>query len=750
MKNKPIIKKIIFSIICLLVFLSNNNGQTTNYKNNNLCYAKNYYEPFSNIDFNKSNDKITSPYLCKQEIVYIDTLNNFKLLKKNRHKLKLEDIIPDYSPFTENHYSSPKPHKRHAWRIKSGDKLKKKYTREFAKFETKNLQDLFLTIRNNKAEIYLPDLKSCSRYFKYRKDGLCLEFISFKDYKSDSIYYTKPARRNGACIFNGMVKKPLYKKDIKKLIKKQKKIKGKTSLLINFGNIPAKFLNDIYQINLIILKKNRIADIVHFVTVTGDYFYYPIFTKTLPYSFNINDVVNPYKPQYDTLIHKIYFKRNSCIIDTGSVNYIKTRLNKKGYKPLFAKITSFASVEGTEERNKILFKKRADNLKKIINEEIADSIPIKTFSKENWNLFNRQVSHTKYKFLRNSTKKSIKKFLLLDKNLTYFDKQLKKQRYVNLYYVSKEIVTEEKEIKYALDNYISLFNKINKEKLNSLSREKTKLSDIQHYIFKKITEGKIGMDALDTLPTMFIINKYKNQKKAFWKLERDKLNFELANDTALTTNDKYIRLKKLIRIKGVDMSKIINYYIMNVSSEYRNKLKSPEPINKKFLKKYKRNLTKAERENKIHDINKLRLFYHIKKLTIEYKKNPYSQFTSSMSSIKYICKYFSNTKINENDRYKAALFLSLLHKNEYAFKILKSICLNGTKNKSIIRNFIILFFRSDNSLTDKLQLLSDFSPFLTQEEWCGLFTDKRNRIDFQIMDNRYIRDYYFDRCGCKK
>lgn len=715
-------KHILFFIVFNLIFLSHNNAQ-------NITAEKKSAEQVDTIT--KSN--------LHEKYYFSDSAYN----EENP-----EGILSILSSFgTRNHFKAPKPHRYHAWRIKSGKKIKAKDRKIYNRFAGSCLSNIMLSMQNDSISVYFPNTTNFRKLFKNRKDGLCLEFITFKDYKSDSVYYTKPARRNGACIFNGTVPKPIYKKEIYNLIRKQKKNKRNKELIINFGDVPKKLSNDLLDINLIVLKKNRIIDIIHFLHINGDYLYYPIYADTIPYSFHIRDIDNPHKPDNKTLRYKINFERDKTIIDTVSINRIKKGLNTKGYKPLYGSINSYASIEGTEEHNKILFKQRAKNLIKIINEDVVDSFPMHVNTEENWKLFNQQITNTKYKFLKNSTNDFVKRFLLLDQPLIDLDKQLKQQRYVSLQIVLREIVTEKKQIRYALKNYMSIFNENNKKTFHLIDNsDRIQLSDLQHFIFKKIIENKIGMDALDTLPTIFAINKYKNQEIAFWQLEIDKLSFELVYNKSLTLNGKYELLKKLSKINGVDPLITINYYIMTVANKYRNQLKSPATINEKFNKRYKKKLEKAEKKIHIPYIKNLRLFYHINKLNYEYKKDNFSQFKRCKSSLKYVYNYFSDTAINENYRFDACKFFVLLHKYKYASKIINNICVNGTTNKEIIHYYSILYFHEAHRLIGSCKFLFDLSTILNKKEWCELFTGK-NRINLQIMDYSLIRDFILINAG---
>lgn len=481
--------------------------------------SKGHYKNIIHPEFNITS--ISVSYNSKTQALYA-----VQTFGKTYRKLDNQDIKSSV-PKPENNfaYVAPKLHKKHAWGIKSGVNAKSK--ERYQKLKQTYLSDLKLLVRNDSIYIQFASLNSSRLFFQDKKDGLTLEFIPFKHYTSDSVYYTRPSRRNGACIFNGFVKKPLYKKELYDLIKQQRKSRKSQNLIINFGKIPANIQNDLFEINLLVLDNNQILDNISFKHLQGNLLFYQVKADTIPVTFQVRDTELNYKPDYDTLIYKVHFERDETNTDYSDLKKMLQQIDQKRYKPYYGIVTSFASVEGTVDHNIELYQQRAQNMINVIKSELKDSFQLFVNTKENWELFYKQINHTKYEFLSDTSMEYTKRFLSLNQPLIDLNKELKQQRYVNLYLVLKEVITEKTHIDYAINNYYKTFNAASKKyALSNIDKEK--LSNLQHYIFNKVLEGKIDWNALDTLPISLNLKKYNSTKQSFRQLEIDFMMFNLA------------------------------------------------------------------------------------------------------------------------------------------------------------------------------------------------------------------------------
>jgi len=217
---------------------------------------------------------------------------------------KIIDLFPEFDTRldfeNEFMYEQPKTHRRHAWKIRSGKDIKITDMRRSERLKSISFKDLSIHRNSDSMVIRFAPLRSISHIFRNKKDGLALEFITFEDYFSDSVYFTKPALRNNTCIFNGYVTKPRYKKEITLIAKSQ--LAGRQGdFFVYSETIPEKIKNFPFQVNLLVLNNNRIIDRIHFRTRIGGFIDFPVHTDTIPYDYAIKDVNLAFHPQRYTL-----------------------------------------------------------------------------------------------------------------------------------------------------------------------------------------------------------------------------------------------------------------------------------------------------------------------------------------------------------------------------------------------------------------------------------------------------------------
>ena len=700
--------------------------------------SKGHYKNIIHPDFNITG--ISVSYNSKTQALYAVQTFGKTDRKLDNQAIKSSVLKPE----NNSAYIVPKPHKKHAWGIKSGDNIKNK--ERYQKLKQMYLSDLKLLVRNDSIYIQFSSLNSSRLFFQDKKDGLTLEFIPFKHYTSDSIYYTRHSRRNGACIFNGFVKKPLYKKELYDLIKQQRKLRKSQSLIINFGKVPEYIQNELSEINLLVLDKNQIIDNISFKHLQGNLLFYQVKADTIPVKFQVRDSEFSYKPDYDTLIYKVHFERDETNTDYSELKKMLQQIDQKRYKPYYGIVTSFASVEGAVDHNIELYQQRAQNMINVIKSELKDSFQLFINTKENWALFHKQINNTKYEFLSDTSIEYIRRFLSLNQPLIDLDKELKQQRYVNLYLVLKEVITEKTYINYAINDYYRTFKTAN-EKYSLSNMDKKKLSNLQHYIFNKVLEGKIGWHTLDTLPISFNLGKYNSTKQSFRQLEIDFMMFNLAYNKKLTDKTKYLYYKQLANINGTDPIVSLNYFIMSIDKRYSKIATYIDFSDMKVLSHFKKTLDKFDKTDTIKLIKDLKLYYHIENLFQVYKLNPFSNLSNNKNSIRFIYDYFMDSSLDENIRIRAAQYLILFESYDLAFNLIKDLYDNGTDNKEIITSYLILKY-SNNNITDDFYLLFLLAEEFSSEDWCNLFTGS-NRINFQILDYEIMRDFYCKQCGCE-
>ncbi len=634
-----------------------------------------------------------------------------------------------------------KPHKRHAYNIKYP--AKEKDIVLYNRIRKRVFGNSRYYSSNNKLYLRLKNYNAADYFFKKRKDGLLMEYVPFYLYRHKDLYYNYPSRKNNECIFNGFVSEPTYKKEI---IGNKRKVKRKSRpFTVNLGEIPNSNSDSLNEMNVLILKRNRIVDVIYFQHSCGEMINYLPDIDYIDLPFNVHETGYTPKAEKDSLFLKVNFERNKTEVDPAIINQIKNYLSRKNYKPLYAYITAYASVEGPANINTELYKKRAENISGIFKSYGSENFPVKILTKENWRLFNNQIRNTKYNFLTEKDTSYVKKFLQLEQPLVDLDKKLYAQRYLSVFIVSEEIITNENLNSYAINEY----HKIVKPYLNSNNRyynksitesTKSKLENIQHFLFERYLKNELDFSMIESLPVN-IDSKKLNNKNRYNQLEINILLLKL-NHTNLTGSEKYEIYKKLNSYNNIDPNHKINYYIW----ELNKKLNSNDTVETKFLESLNNLIKKIKAPIDKKIIDELRLYYHFKTLQLAYSKNPFDDFSDYKNSFRYIFDYY-NSVTDPQTALNISKFFELFKSYTYASEILEPFINNDVNDPEILKQYVRLLFNNieDTNNTEYYDLLFWAHKKLKKSDWCGLFTDAC-RINFQILDYVPLYQFFCNEC----
>ncbi len=659
------------------------------------------------------------------------------------NKIKLNSEFNKYSGSSDlGNEIQYKPHKRHAYNIKYP--AKEKDIVLYNRIRKRAFGNSRYYSNNNRLYLRLRNYNAADYFFKNRKDGLIMEYVPFYLYSQKDLYHNYPTRKNNECIFNGFVSEPTYKKEI---VGNKRKVKRKSRpFTVNLGKIPNNNSDSLNEINVLILKRNRIVDVIYFQHSCGEMINYFPNIDYIDLPFKVHETNYTPVPEKDSFFLKVNFERNKTEVDSTVINEIKNFLSRRSYKPLYAYITAYASVEGPSSINTELYKKRAENISEIFKNHSSENFPVKILTKENWRLFNKQIKNTEYDFLTEKDTSYIKKFLQLEQPLADLDKKLYAQRYLSVKIVSEEIITNENLNSYAIKEY----NKLTEPYLNSQKRyynkfisdqTKAKLEHIQHFLFERYLNNELDYSVIESLPVNIDSRKLQD-KNRYNQLEINYLLFKL-NHTNLTELEKYEIYKTLNGYNNIDP----NYKINNFVWQLNDRLHNNEVIETKFLESINNLIKKIKTPIDRKVIDELELYYHIKTLQLAYYENPFDDFADFKNSLRFIFNYYNSIEIDSQTAISVSKFFELLRSYSYATEILEPFINNDISNPEIIKQYIrLLFTNIEVSNSEKYyELLFWAHKKLNKSDWCSLFTDTC-RINFQILDYAPLYRFFYNEC----
>jgi hypothetical protein len=391
------------------------------------------------------------------------------------------------------------------------------------------------------------------------------------------------------------------------------------------------------------------------------------------------------------------------------------------------------------------------------------------------------LKNTEFSFMADSSEHYIRRLLSYESIVNSLEKELDEQRYVLLYIIFEEEETEDKRITRVIEDYKKTFHYHNdlikrdmaiaratrnrrpglntqrSSKIHIIPRaEIAKMLDQQQFLFSKVLDETIPFQAIDDLPFLFAMSSEATASQDRISLEY--ISFRLVYDQRLTPQKKYDFLRIVVGFPDADPLMAINYYILTLNSDYHDWSFTPDPKPAKingfeipvnwgfWMDSYMDKIDKSHGQYCIED---LKAFNYIMYLSIKYNSKPYSNFRSHRTALNFLDNYFSDTGMDENLRYGAALLFSLLKLDDYTFRLLESIYNNGTTHTQIIRHYIIESLRNpENRYSQIHQTLVEAMDLLSEEEWCGLF-NLPMAVNYSILDLEIFRNLMCKHCGCE-
>ncbi len=639
--------------------------------------------------------------------------------------------------------------------------------------------------------------KYIKQIFKSRRDGIVAEYVNFEPYHCDNPNYgTYPSRRNDNSSTNGYLTKPVYRhqilKDLRrqkrefrkerhgkiKLLRKQKKFSEEaqeqfddwkeekfdphfTEALIDTFPILGV---DYISVNFLVIHNRKIHYPLHFTGYCGN----PGLEHQEKYVLDVFELSSEIKAQeeHHQFSFKNYYARGETEINDSIFQNIEDSL--KGWNIEYIQIKSFSSVEGSDSLNQKYHTLRAKAVVDGLNEYYDRKPSLSVDAAENWEMFYQQLKSARTKSLRKMNKAEIKKKLTNEKYINYWNPLLDQQRYSEITIFVDRISKLD-----TLDFVLNDLAKAGMYNLNDFSNNKQ----------EKVKNGITSNGALSKK------DKSKTRgKKGTESSETDKQKSKLLKEKNKVYH-QYLKLKHpneflKIRYPGTSQYEVLAYDQLNYKLSHldTNKVKEITELVEAFKRHdrvYKSNIAFLNRE--ILKVN------YLHKKGIKGRYNPkvlkrisdlcYSgAYTKKAQSLKcmYYLTYIPHMDFNRNydevnDGFDYLLSYYLKHPELYdetvevidivdfflfyeleesAMQILNRYLQKGRFNKYLYTQFLKIAFihPTHKKNRDFIELLLDARANLTDQEWCDLFVGSCN-VDFQIFDDPELRSMYCETCG---
>ncbi|MDD2197991.1 MAG: CAP domain-containing protein [Bacteroidales bacterium] len=653
------------------------------------------------------------------------------------------ELVNDISP-----YYLEKPQRKYDWGI--GPKPKKSISESYNMLSRK-INTLDITVKNDSIFVIFNNVRRVESLFEKRNDGLAIEIIPHTYYSCRNKEIL-PVRRKEEFTVKGDILEPVYRDYLLENIAAQKR-KPKIDLR-HIASIPKKYKGKSYSLNLIILKGNRIADIITFNETPTKVF--DIAVKAAPAKDSIPspEVYIP-KLRRDTLMLRVFFDQNETYVLPTIGDSIRNWVRDK--KIQRSAVYAYASVEGTEKINKRLSEKRAEELIVFFNPSDGKPTSMRKVTRENWFDFFKDIQGSRYEFLTNLDTSQIRRYVSNRLTSREMEPLLARQRFADLKILAWKIVNDVTIDDLAISEYNYLYQQLVYECGNQpipcqvLDIIPKRLELIHLYLLNRNLMGRVSWKKINQLPIALRTGDFDINTEPLAAIYYNKLRYTLAHRGELLASADSLRvLKELNRFPYPDPIIAYNYFITLIKQQNQNEY---QPFyQQQTLSELQNLINRLEQISFDPDIvSQLKLFYHFKNAEKEYFINRLGDFDYLIKpSIDYIAEYYSQHPPAKQMAIDLSMFFSAFKRYDDAQAILEPYVLCNFPCKQSLILYLKYFYANPRvkQNTDFYQLLKDAADILLPTEWCDLFNGKWP-INMQLNDHEPIHIMYCRMCGSK-
>lgn len=589
----------------------------------------------------------------------------------------------------------------------------------------RNIEELQrgLYIKDNNLYFKNENYKALKKLLKDPGDGLVVDFVQKEQYpcNGDNI------------INNNLVNKGLMIKRIKpsKLEKKNlvtdpTERKKKVDILI--GPLP-KGYNSGSEMNLLIVIEKKVCKTIS-----------PSFDETggVEYANSIallaDTVVigeSDFIPSVESsnLEFKVPFERNKSTYKPEDIEPLISKLKEPDFIIDNMNIEAFSSVEGSDETNKELQKKRAESIVDALKSRQKSKFISNITTGDNIDDFKRDIEGTEFSNMSGMTIKEIQEYINKNNLTKKLEPLLQNHRYARISMKITYDIGGKKEEAYVL----SRFNKSIKE--NNLIRALS----IQKFIFKKVlrkeyTSAAVTGQEIPETPEFagLLLNK-------LWLsgLLMNKLWLEKYINNGEISEEYCEKISKLHEMAPDNFYITYNWYYCRILHEELTSEKQIIDFQKDITSLYSTGLKKKT-------VDLLNMEYQFKVIQyLDTTDEPHPLMLASLDTIRAISKL---TDANWQNSLKLAYIFINLKDYEFAAKLIEPYITDKNPFDELIFTYIAICSHIPYKMgSPRFTMAMSKAKELDKERYCKLF--KKDKLTFQALENLAVKDTYCKACN---
>ncbi|MFO7863057.1 MAG: hypothetical protein R6U85_03570 [Salinivirgaceae bacterium] len=585
--------------------------------------------------------------------------------------------------------------------------------RKTDRLENLSLLQTALTVNsNNQVYLEFDNARVFKRFLRERKDGLAIDII-----KKDQYLCGTPNKVDYTKVNRGLRLPVVYSNEFWR----KNEIEGKyvRSVKVPLGEIPEEMVNSDYELNLMLIQDQHVCASIPESYLSSCEGVYKQPLELLADTVTINSKFN-YKPVADStnLRFKIPFEKKKFTYKTEDIEPFLKLLNEPDFVIYELRISAFASIEGIEEENEMLQKKRAESIIDALRLRQRDSIITEINTEHAWESFKEDIKNTQHNVLASMSMQEA-------------------QNYINKYDLSKKLEPILKQHRYAqIDMKVTYDISGSKEQDFVISKfnkaiEKSDLPlalSIQKYIMKKIMDGRYSMSA--------VYNQQIPQKQKFAGLLMNKLWLEMKG-TSSSIGDYAERIAQLHELDRYNEYIAFNNAMCRVLYEPVADERQITGIQNDIDRFYYKSFTKETIDN-------LNMRYQFKVINAADSLPDSEKIVEDrLEKIKEIVDIRDENI--ENSLRLAELFI---HNKDYEFalQILDAFIENPNAPEELVFTYLSLCSRFEQRLLSrKFARATHVAYQMNPDRYCMLFDG--NHFSYRVFENPEVKNSFCKECG---
>ncbi len=573
-------------------------------------------------------------------------------------------------------------------------------------------------IKGNEIFFIMTDVRWYDQLFVKNSDGLAVDILLKTQYPCNS----KNTFTNSA-VNKGKLLPPVFFKEMKK----NAVITSTGEVIIKAGELPSKYNEEDFELNLLIIKDKKLCYYNNFYDLPRakwELLEMGLYKDSLPSGKTINA---PGAREYFEMLDKtikfiIPFEKNKFEYSQEDIKPIYDSLSLTNFNIHKIKIRAYSSVEGSTERNILLQNKRAESIVKALQAYQTLVIDTEISASENWVEFLNDIAGTSHEFLSKLSKDEIKARLEKDGLSRELEPILKNHRKAVL------LLDLQKKTKYSESDPAtirSFYQKSIKEK------NMEEASQIQEIIFSKIRNHQ--------LPDSFLNSVEIPNEVEYGSLLKNNTVF-LYEQNESDYYSAIIAFKSLQDLLPKDPHIKYNLCVLKLKSWLFGELLSdPVELRNDILTLEKAGINKIL-------IKRLLINYHIiLSEYLIYKK----EYAEKDKSIKYIYDNYSYLNLSGKDVLQLAKYFSGYSKYDWAEKMLTHYVKKIDVDEEALFYYLNLtIIRLENTKKSAYRTIMLNAINVNKKRFCNMFEPfGKGGINFQLLGDSYLKTTYCENCN---